>query len=193
MIESNSIVGKPAKDSHDIDRGGKTFIGFGSIVRASSIIYERVVLEREVRTGHHVMVREHTKVGERTVIGSGTIIDGNVSIGRNVSIQSGVYIPPKVVIGNNVFIGPRAVFTNDRYPPSVRLIETVVEDGAVIGANATIVAGVRIGRNSVVAAGSVVVRDVPSNAVVAGVPARYIMDRDRYEEKKKIYEGSRGI
>jgi len=163
-------------------------VGNKVVVRRGCIIYEGTEIGDEVEFGHYVMIRERCRIGRGTVVGTRTVIDGGVEIGSNCSIQSCVYIPPRVKIGNNVFIAPRVVFTNDRYPPSSRLIDTVIEDGAVIGANATIVAGVRIGRNAVVAAGAVVVKDVPPDTVVAGVPAKPIMNRDRYDKKKKEYE-----
>jgi len=171
-----------------VEYGEGAHIGPGVIIRSHTVIYERVYIGDNTRVGHNVLIRENTKIGKNSVVGTGTIIDGEVVIGENVSIQSGVYIPPKVIVGSNVFIGPRAVFTNDRYPPSRRLIETVVEDNVVIGANSTIVAGIKIGRNSVVAAGAVVVRDVPENSVVAGVPAKIIMSREEYNRKKSLYE-----
>jgi len=184
------------KDRNDlnllIEYGEGSIIRQGSLIRSFNVIYEKTELGRNVRTGHHIIIRENTKIGDDTVIGSGTIIDGDVVIGRNVSIQSGVYIPPKVYIGDNVFIGPRAVFTNDRYPPSRRLIETIVEDDVVIGANSVIIAGIRIGKRSVVGAGSVVTKDVPSNVVVAGNPAKVLMSREEYERKKRVYEENIG-
>lgn len=178
--------GRPA--DHDIDIGSGAIIGDECVIRSHVVVYEKVYIGRRVKTGHHVLIREESRVGDNTLIGSGTIIDGRVFIGNNVSIQSGVYIPSMVVIKDNVFIGPRAVFTNDKYPPSRRLVETIVEEGAVIGANSTIIAGVRIGRGAVVAAGSVVTRDIPDNVVVIGSPARVVMDRDEYERKKVKYE-----
>jgi len=168
-------------------------IGSRSVVRFGTVIYEGVMIGRGVRIGHNVLIREDSIVEDNTVIGSYAVLDGPVRVGTGTSIQTGVYIPGGVRIGRNVFIGPRAVFTNDVYPPSRRLVETVVEDGAVIGANATIVAGVVIGKRAVVAAGAVVVRSVPPETVVAGVPARPISTREEYEEKKKRYEESSGF
>lgn len=163
-------------------------IGDGCVVRSHVVIYEKALLGRRVMVGHGVLIRENTFIGDDTLIGSGSIIDGGVTVGNNVNIQSSVYIPPGVIIKDRVFIGPRAVFTNDRYPPSRRLVETIVEEEAVIGANSTIIAGVKIGRGAVIAAGSIVTRDVPERVVVAGNPARVIMSRDEYEAKKARYE-----
>ncbi|RLE55307.1 MAG: N-acetyltransferase, partial [Candidatus Methanomethylicota archaeon] len=101
-----------------------------------------------------------------------------------------VYIPPKCIIGSDVFIGPRVCFTNDKYPPSSRLQGVIVENGAVLGANSTLISGIIIGENSVVAAGAVVTRDVPPNVVVAGVPARIICNVSDYLEKRRIWESS---
>ncbi len=180
--------GEKAAMDHDIDIGSGAVIDDGCVIRSHVVVYEKVYIGKRVRTGHYVLIREESRVGDNTLIGSGTIIDGRVIIGNNVSIQSGVYIPSMVVVRDNVFIGPRVVFTNDKYPPSRRLVETMVEEGAVIGANSTIIAGIKIGRGAVVAAGSVVTRDVPDNTVVMGSPARVVMNRDEYEKKKIKYE-----
>lgn len=166
-------------------------LGEGVVVRRGSVVYEEAVLGPGVELGHNVLVREKVVVGRGSKIGSNTVLDADVVIGENTSIQSMVYIPARVRVGSNVFIGPRAVFTNDRYPASRRLVETVVEDEAVIGANATIVAGIVIGRGAVVAAGAVVTKSVEPYTVVAGVPARPIGRREEYEEKKKSYEEGR--
>jgi acetyltransferase-like isoleucine patch superfamily enzyme len=194
-IEANVIIGFPVrskikgnvKDLTEIDSEGAV-VGAGTIIRSHSIIYEKTLIGNNVETGHHVLIREETLVGDNSLIGTGTVIDGYTRIGRNVKIESGVYIPPKTIIGDNVFLGPRAVITNDKYPLSKRLVGCIIENNAVIGANSTLIAGVRIGEDAVVAAGSIVTKNVPPGKVVAGSPAKIIGDRKTYEEKKRIYE-----
>lgn len=182
---------EPVLDLEKLDElssGAK--LGSGVIVRSHCVIYEDAELRDGVELGHGVLVRERTVVDRGTKIGTGTIIDGQTVIGEGSNIQSGVYIPIATRIGRRVFIGPRAVVTNDKYPPSRKIVETVIEDDVVIGANSTIIAGIKIGESAVVAAGAVVTKDVEPGVVVAGVPARPIMRRNEYEEKKRKYEES---
>ncbi len=151
-------------------------IGEGCVFRGYTVIYMDVIIGNQVRTGHHVLIREHTHIGNQVVIGSGTIIDGYTTIGNFVKIESRVYIPTHTTIGNYVFIGPGAVLTNDKYPLRRRdeyePKGPIIEDNVTIGANATILPGVRIGEGSMVAAGSVVTKDVPPWHLAIGVPAR---------------------
>ncbi|MCS7102773.1 MAG: N-acetyltransferase [Candidatus Korarchaeum sp.] len=163
-------------------------VGEDCFIRSNSVIYEKVVIGNRVQTGHFILIREDSQVGDNTVIGTNSLIDGRVRIGSRVSIQSGVYIPPMSVIGDRVFLAPFVVLTNDKYPPSKRLLGVTVEDDAVIGANSVLVSGVRIGEGAVVAAGAVVTRDVPPGKVVMGAPARVVGTRDEYESKKRDYE-----
>jgi UDP-2-acetamido-3-amino-2,3-dideoxy-glucuronate N-acetyltransferase len=123
-------------------------------------------------------VREGARIGEDTNIGQNVYIDFDTSVGHRCKIQSGVYVYHGVTIGNDVFIGPNATFSNDRFPrahdPYWQLVHTFVEDGASIGANATIVCGVTLGRHCMVGAGALVTRDVPPHALVVGCPAKIV-------------------
>ncbi|RLI12014.1 N-acetyltransferase [Candidatus Bathyarchaeota archaeon] len=127
------------------------------------------------------------RIGRNCTIGSYVEIGRGVVVGDNCKIEAFAYIPPGVRIGNGVFIGPRATFTNDKYPAAGRewaISPTVVEDGAVIGAGAIVLPGITIGERAVVAAGAVVTKDVPGGVVVAGVPARPVGTREDYERKR---------
>ncbi len=134
---------------------------------------------------HFSYVGDNVEIGDNVKIGSLAHIDYNVKIGDNTKIEGLAYIPPLTRIGKNVFIGPNAAFTNDPYPMCDKMIGVTVEDGVIIGARAVIKAGVRLGKNSVVAMGSVVTKDVPENKVVVGIPARVKYSREEYDQKQK--------
>lgn len=124
---------------------------------------------------HWVQIRERARVGRNCTIGKDVYVDFDVVVGDDCKIENFATLYHGLTVGNRVFIGPHVCFTNDTYPravsPDWRAVPTHVEDGASIGANATILCGVTIGRNAMVAAGAVVTRDVPPHALVAGVPA----------------------
>ncbi len=165
-------------------------IGDNTIIRSGCIIYERVKIGNNVEFGHNVLVRENVEIGDNCKIGSYVILDSDIKIGNNVVIQSGVYIPKGVVIEDDVFIGPCTVFTNDKYPPSRKLVGSRVCRGSILGAGCVVLPGVRIGEYSVVGAGSIVSRDVPDKCVVYGIPARVVYTYEEYLRKRKIYEMS---
>lgn len=133
---------------------------------------------------NYAYIGSDTKIGDNTKIGSLAHVDYNVMIGKDCKIEGLAYIAPLSRIGNNVFIGPSAVLTNDPYPMSDKMIGITVEDGAIICAGAIVKAGVTIGRNSVVAMGAVVTKDIPPNVVVVGVPAKIVYSRSDYEQKR---------
>lgn len=164
-------------------------IGKNCLVRTGSVIYEGCKIGDDVEIGHNVLVREYTVIGRSTTIGTGTIIEGQCRIGRDVSVQSNAFLPLLTVIEDGVFVGPRVVITNDRYPKSRRIVSTVVKKGAVLGANATIIAGVTVGENAIIAAGAVVTKDVKPGKLVVGVPAREVGDVAGYKAKQEAYEG----
>jgi acetyltransferase-like isoleucine patch superfamily enzyme len=151
------------------------YLGDHACVRAGTIIYTDVVVGDDFNTGHNVLIREHTTMGDSVLVGTDTVVDGRVDIGNNASVQTGVYIPPETTIGDCVFIGPHAVFTNDSYPvrTDVPLDGPTIHEHVSIGANATILSGVTVGKRAFVAAGSVVTKDVPPDTLAYGVPATH--------------------
>lgn len=133
---------------------------------------------------HFVHVRKGAKIGKNCNIGKGVYVDLNVVIGDNCKIQNFATIYQGVTISNDVFIGPHVCFTNDIRPRAFmwgdnRLVKTVVKNGASIGANATIIAGVTIGEYAMVGAGSVVTKDVPDYGLVVGNPAKVVGKVDK--------------
>ena len=114
-------------------------------------------------------------IGENCNICAHTLIENDVIIGNNVTVKSGVYVWDGITLKDNVFIGPCVTFTNDKKPRSKQYSnefpKTVVEEGASIGANATLLPGITIGKNALVGAGAVVTKNVPENAIMVGNPA----------------------
>jgi len=128
------------------------------------------------------------QIGRDCNICDHVFIENDVAVGNRVTIKSGVQLWDGVILEDDVFIGPNATFTNDLFPRSKRYPEqfekTIVHQGASIGANSTMLAGVKIGRYAMVAAGAVVTRDVPLNAIVRGNPARvtgYVAIKDNWK------------
>ncbi|HJY10251.1 MAG TPA: acyltransferase [Nitrososphaeraceae archaeon] len=150
-----------------------------------NFVSETAKIGKNVKIWHFSYIGNNTEIGDNVSIGSLVHIDYNVKMGDNTRIEGSVYIPPLTSIGKNVFIGPCVTFTNDPYPMSPKMIGVVVEDGAIIGGRAVFKAGVSVGKNSVVAMGSVVTKDVPPNVLVMGHPATLRYSRDEYDVKKK--------
>jgi acetyltransferase-like isoleucine patch superfamily enzyme len=124
----------------------------------------------------NVQIREGAQIGRDCIISKDVYVDCDVAIGDRCKVQNGVSLYHGVTVGDDVFIGPNAAFTNDRVPRAFnahwQIAQTRIDDGASIGANATIVCGVTIGEYAMVAAGSVVTRDVAPYTLVMGNPAR---------------------
>lgn len=133
---------------------------------------------------NQAQVREEARIGARCIIGKNVYVDTGVVIGDDVKVQNNVSLFHGVTIEDGVFIGPHVCFTNDRVPRAVNpdgslktdadweVSPTLVRYGAALGANATILPGVTIGRWAMVGSGSVVTRDVADHELVAGNPAR---------------------
>jgi len=128
------------------------------------------------------VVLPEAKIGNNCNICSHCFIENDVEIGDNVTVKCGVQLWDGVELEDNVFIGPNVTFTNDRFPRSKHYPEafdrTVVHKGASIGAGAVILCGIEIGENAMIGAGSVVTKNVPTNELWAGNPARFVRKID---------------
>ena len=138
----------------------------------TNFISEKAKIGDNVKIWHFSYIGDNVEIGNNVKIGSLVHIDYNVKIGENTKIEGQAYIPPLSRIGKNVFIGPAAVLTNDPYPMCDKMI------------------GVTIGKNSVVAMGAVVTRDVPEDSVVIGVPATIRYTRKEYDKKQRQWKES---
>lgn len=146
-------------------------------VHESSYVDEGVTIGPGTKIWHFSHILRNSVIGERCVIGQNASIGPDVTIGRGCKIQNNVSLYKGVRLEEEVFCGPSCVFTNVYNPRAFierkdEFRETLVRRGAAIGANATVVCGVTVGRFAVVGAGAVVKEDVPDYAIVAGVPAR---------------------
>lgn len=140
-------------------------------------------------------ILENATIGKNCNICDHVFIENDVVIGDRVTIKCGVWVWDGITVEDDVFIGPSATFTNDDLPRSKQhqkqVLRTRIEEGASIGANATILPGITIGRNSMVGAGSVVTYSVPANAIVVGNPATIISYVDSHKlshAKENIHE-----
>lgn len=126
----------------------------------------------------NVQIREDAEIGSDCIISKDVYIDHAVKIGNKVKIQNGVSVYNGVTIEDEVFVGPNVAFTNDYYPraqnPDWEVTPTLIQKGASLGANCTIVCGHTVGEYATVGAGSVVAADVPPYALVVGNPARQV-------------------
>jgi len=150
-------------------------------------MYQRIAPDVKLGNGVRIFAFVNMygcEVGDDSKVGAFVEIQKGARIGRNVKISSHTFICEGVTIEDDVFVGHNVSFINDKYPRATvpggglqteadwKVVPTLVRRGASIGTSSTVLCGVTIGENAIVGAGSVVTKDVPPNAVVAGVPAR---------------------
>ena len=134
------------------------------------------------------LIREHVSIGKNAVIMMGAVINIGAVIGEGTMIDMGAVLGGRATVGKNCHVGAGAVLAGVIEPASATPV--IVEDEVLIGANAVVIEGVHIGRGAVVAAGAVVIEDVPENAVVAGCPARVIKMKDAATSQKTALEAA---
>jgi UDP-2-acetamido-3-amino-2,3-dideoxy-glucuronate N-acetyltransferase len=148
---------------------------------------ERIDLDHGSVAWGPCYIGEGAKIGADVSIGCLAHVGRDTLIADGCRIQGGAYVADLSVLKESVFIGPNATLLNDKYPPSKdsNLWEPItIEESAVIGGGATILPGLTIGSHSVLAAGSVLTKDLPAGEVWAGNPAKYLMLRSEYEEAR---------
>ena len=146
-------------------------------IHPSSYVDDDVVIGSGTKIWHFCHVQSGAKIGERCIFGQNCNVANDVVIGNNVKVQNNVSIYTGTTIEDDVFLGPSCVLTNVSNPRSQiarhSLYEkTLIRRGATIGANATIVCGITLGRYCFIAAGAVVTKDVPDYAFIVGVPGK---------------------
>jgi acetyltransferase-like isoleucine patch superfamily enzyme len=150
-------------------------IGDHAIIRSGTIIYANTTIGNHFQCGHQVLIRGEVKIGDRCVVHHKCTLEGRLRIGNGVKIMAHVYLPSTTEIGNMVFIGPGTTFLNDKYPMrrAAPVCGPRISDHVSIGGSVTICPAVSIGRNCMIGAGSVVTKDVPSDTLAYGNPARH--------------------
>lgn len=158
----------------------------GVRIHSSSSVSDKAAIGDGTQIWMFCQIREGVRLGKGCILGKGVYLDSGVTVGDNVKMQNNVSVYAGVTIEDGVFCGPHVCFTNDKLPRAVNpdmsikgledwmITETRVRAGAALGANSTIVCGTTVGRWAMVAAGSVVTKDVPDHALVMGNPARVV-------------------
>ncbi len=148
-------------------------------IDATSIVSNKAQIHEKTKIWQFCVILDNVKIGCNCNIGQNVFIENGVKIGNNVTVKNNISLYTGVICKDNVFLGPNCVFTNILTPRSFisrknEFLKTVINNGASIGANATIICGNSIGEYAMVGAGSVVTKDVPSYTLVVGNPARKI-------------------
>jgi acetyltransferase-like isoleucine patch superfamily enzyme len=188
-VHEGAIVGEAPRGKQPGEL--KTVIGAGGVIRSGTVIYAGTIIGDRFNSGHGALVREDNVIGDDCSVGTNAVLEVGNRIGSGTRIHSGCFLE-HVILGARVFLGPHVVFTDDPHPMCPRYLECVlgatVEDDVSIGANATILPGLRIGAGSLIGAGSVVTKNVEAGVVVAGNPAVRVKDVDQLVCFKGYFE-----
>jgi len=186
VIEDHVVLGKhPRLAGTSSARGhvGELQLKEGVTVCAGAVVFAGAAIGERAILGDQSFVRERARIGAGSVIGRGSVIDNDVQVGARVRVQTNVYLTAFTLVEDDVFVGPGAITTNDhtmsRHSPQMPLKGAIMRRACRIGGGAILTPGVEIGEEAFVAAGSVVIADVPPRAVMMGVPARAVREVPR--------------
>lgn len=183
-IQDAAVVGKPvalgSASTAVREQPPPARIGAGATVCAGAVVMAGATIGAGAVVGDQAQVRERALIGDRSVVGRGSAVDNDVVVGARVRIQTGCYVTAHSTIEDDVFVAPGVTLTNDdtmgRHGPGHELRGATLRRACRVGGGAVLVPGVEIGEEAFVAAGAVVVSDVPARAVVMGVPARIVRE-----------------
>ena len=181
-IQDGAVLGKPLalgpRSTASREAPGGLKVGEGATICAGAVVVAGARIAGGAVVADQAHVRERAEVGEGAVVGRGSAVDNDVTIGARVRIQSNCYITAFSVLEDDVFVGPGVTLTNDdtmaRHGPDFALRGATLRRAGRIGGGVVICPGVEVGEEAFVAAGAVVVADVPARAVMMGVPARQV-------------------
>lgn len=173
-IEDFCIIGAPPRGKNEGEL--ETIIGDNAVIRSHTVIYSGNIIGDNFQTGNKTNIRELNTIGDNVSIGTLSVVEHHVEIGNDVRIHSQVFIPEYSILKANAWIGPNVVFTNAKFPQTENsknnLAGPIIHEGARIGANSTLLPGVEVGKGCLIGAGSVVTRNIESNSVAVGNPAK---------------------
>jgi acetyltransferase-like isoleucine patch superfamily enzyme len=183
-IQDGAVIGKPLalgqRSAASRQTPAPAEVGAGATVCAGAVVVEGAVVGDGAVIGDQAHVRERAVIGEQSVLGRGSAVDNDVRVGARVRIQTGCYLTAFSVVEDDVFVAPGVTLTNDdtmgRHGPGHELRGATLRRACRVGGGAVLVPGVEVGEEAYVAAGAVVVADVPPRAVVMGVPARVVRE-----------------
>lgn len=192
IIEDNCIIGIPPKGK--VDGELKTIIGKNCRIRAGTYIYAGNVIGNNFQTGNKANIRENNLIGDNVSVGTLSVVEHRVKIEDNVRIHTQVFIPEFTELKQGCWLGPNVVLTNAFHPLCSKVKEClkgpVINEGAIIGANSTLMPHIKIGKKAIIGAGSLVTKDIESMMVAAGSPAKPIK---KVQELKCKFPSERGI
>jgi acetyltransferase-like isoleucine patch superfamily enzyme len=176
IVGAHCVLGEPTASYYEAASAYENptlTIGPRSVVRSGTYLYAGAAIGADFESGHRVTVREGARIGHHVRIGTHCDVQGHCVIGDYTRLHSHVQVNHRSQVGDFVWLFPYVMLANDPHPPSDTLSGVTIESFAVVAARAVLLPGVRIGRDALVAAGSLVTADVPPETLAIGRPARH--------------------